>query len=763
MSQVDPASESKELAGTPNGGPTGTALATIDNQQHGVPAVGWSYGPPQRPEILSANPNPFDLMHAMRRRWPLAVGIGSAVGLTAALLVWFLVPVKYEAFALLRVAEKPGGVLDKSRDARDVFDLFKRTQAQYVVSGPVVRKTIREPSIARLATIKDHDDDPESWLSDQIMVDYPNDAELMRVAIKTEYKDESIKLVDMIVKMYLDEVVHNTQLERFAQEDKLKEKYKTISDEYSRKNEQLFKSEQVNQVETTAAAQMKRQVAERSLFDSLVQHHTLQREIQATEMEIAIMKARESDPEANTVPDVMIEAELRRDPTVSNLTNMKSTYTTMLARVMTVTVNPALSSEVRQLNALINEIDLQIEQYKADARPHVIEMLAAEEALDRRGGMGGTTLTSLETKRNHLTDLLTAAKQEIDDKSKGFENSQEFSADVETRREELKALRDIMTKLKSQIDLTEVERLAKERIEKLDDAQLDSVSGDAIRKYVGVLFAGVLGFAAVMVGIAFVEFQSRKINGTQQVNDGLGIKVIGELPSVKGRKWRRLKGGRGPAVLKALMAERIDGTRTALIHATPSNPPRVVMVTSADPHEGKTTTSSQLAASLARAGRRTLLIDADIRNPGVHRVFDMPLEPGLSELLRGEAERDAVVHPTRTANLWLLPAGRCDLRSVQSLSTSYLGTNIAALCVQFDYVIIDSGPVLKVADSLLVGQHVDAAILSVLKDSSNLPHVYEACERLRSVGISVLGAVINGVNDDAAQHGVELLMSEATA
>jgi succinoglycan biosynthesis transport protein ExoP len=170
-----------------------------------------------------------------------------------------------------------------------------------------------------------------------------------------------------------------------------------------------------------------------------------------------------------------------------------------------------------------------------------------------------------------------------------------------------------------------------------------------------------------------------------------------------------------------------------------------------------------LAASLARAGRRTLLVDADIRNPGVHRVFDMPLEPGLSELLRGEAERDSVVHPTRTANLWLLPGGRCDLRSVQALSTSYLGTAIAGLCVQFDYVVIDSGPILKVADSLLVGQHVDAAILSVLKDRSKVASIYEACERLRSVGITVLGAVVNGVNDDAARHGIELLMSETAS
>jgi capsular exopolysaccharide synthesis family protein len=257
-----------------------------------------------------------------------------------------------------------------------------------------------------------------------------------------------------------------------------------------------------------------------------------------------------------------------------------------------------------------------------------------------------------------------------------------------------------------------------------------------------------------------MEFQSRKVNSVKEVNDGLGIRVIGELPNISGRAFRRVRGGKGQNVLKALMAERIDGTRTALIHTTAIDPPRVVMVTSAQPHEGKTTTSSQLAASLARSGRRTLLIDADIRNPGVHRVFEMPQDPGLCELLRGETERDAVIHPTRTANLWLMPAGRCDLRSVQALSGSYLGSAIAALSVQFDYVIIDAGPVLKVADPLLVGQHVDAAIISVLRDVSKVPQVYEAVERLRSVGITVLGSVVNGVKDDVARHGVELLMAE---
>jgi capsular exopolysaccharide synthesis family protein len=422
--------------------------------------------------------------------------------------------------------------------------------------------------------------------------------------------------------------------------------------------------------------------------------------------------------------------------------------------------NALHSRVINNLTRRITSLETQLEEYKASRRAQVIDTLSAKDARDRDPLSQGTSIPMLEKEREHLNEGLALAKKSIDDEAAAFENMESVSGNVTAKQQQLEALRKIMAELQGEVDRARVERLAQERVTRLDEAQLASPDGDRLRKYVGVVFAGVLGFGLVVLGIAFMEFQSRKLNGTQEVSDGLGIRVVGELPSVTGRTWRRIKGGKGQAVLQALMAERMDGTRTALIHSSAVDAPRVVMVTSADPREGKTTTSSQLAASLARAGRRTLLVDADVRNPGVHRVFDMPLEPGLCELLRGEAERDAVVHPTRTANLWLLPAGRCDLRSVQALSSSFLGTTLAALCVQFDYVVIDSGPVLKVADSLLVGQHVDAAILSVQRDVSKTPHVYEACERLRSVGITVLGAVVNGVNDDAARHGVELLMSE---
>ncbi|MGD9719583.1 MAG: polysaccharide biosynthesis tyrosine autokinase [Pirellulales bacterium] len=761
MSQVDPLSESQELTGSGNGS-SSHALAKIDNQLHPVPAVGWGFGPPQRPEILSAKPNPAELMHAVRRRLPLTLGLGVAAAILAAGLVWFFLPVKYEAYALLRVAESEAGVLEKGGQGREAFEIFKRTQVQMMLSGPVMRGTVREPAIQKLSMIRENNDDPAAWLKKQLILDYPDDAEVLRVAMKGTVPAETMKIVDAVVKKYLTEVVHAAREKNLQQGEKIEKQYQDFMTQFTRESEALHTLQQVNKDSATQAAQVANRLAEEDLLEALVQRNNILRAIYQNDLDKTILEARKAEPDSARIPDAVVEMELKRDPIVLSLTERKADIQASLARHMTVTVNPLDSTHVRQLNAMINEIDQQIDEHKANMRPHVIEMLNAKDMMDNNPTSGTMTVAMYDKQREHLEKALEEAEAHIEKETAKFDSIEKYSGNVMAKKKELAALEQIMTELKADLDRTEVERLAMDRIEKIDDAQLDSTRGDSIRKYVATLFSGFLAFCLVVVGIAFFEFQSRKLVATPQVNDGLGIKVIGELPSVSGRKWRRIRGGKGPAVLKALMAERIDGTRTALIHASASQPPRVVMVTSADPHEGKTTTSSQLAASLARAGRRTLLIDADIRNPGVHRVFDMPLEPGLAELLRGEAERDAVVHPTRTANLWLLPAGRCDLRSVQALSTSYLGTAIAGLCVQFDYVVIDSGPVLKVADSLLVGQHVDAAILSVLKDHSKVPHVYEACERLRSVGITVLGAVVNGVNDDAARHGVELLMSETT-
>src|SRR5205823_4998314 len=147
---------------------------------------------------------------------------------------------------------------------------------------------------------------------------------------------------------------------------------------------------------------------------------------------------------------------------------------------------------------------------------------------------------------------------------------------------------------------------------------------------------------------------------------------------------------------------------------------QVVMVTSALPGEGKTSLSTHLAISLARAGFNTLLIDGDLRRPAVHRLFDAEVGPGFNELLRGEVGLAAVTRPTLVPGLSLIPAGQWSPHSTQALSQDGTGTLLKPLRSQYDFIIVDSSPILPVVDPLLLGQHADAVLFSILHDVSRL-------------------------------------------
>jgi capsular exopolysaccharide synthesis family protein len=198
------------------------------------------------------------------------------------------------------------------------------------------------------------------------------------------------------------------------------------------------------------------------------------------------------------------------------------------------------------------------------------------------------------------------------------------------------------------------------------------------------------------------------------------------------------------------MIESMDGIRTRLLHAGRSETLRVVMVASAVSGEGKTTLASHLAASLARGGRRTLLVDGDLRNPAAHKLFGMTAGPGFSELLRGEMEPGQVVQNTPLDNLSLLASGACDHQALQALAQEGVLRNVFdELKEQYDFLIVDVSPILPVADALLIGEHADAVLLSVLRNVSRLPAVHAAQQRLTSLGIRVLGAVVIGEGMDA--------------
>ena len=144
---------------------------------------------------------------------------------------------------------------------------------------------------------------------------------------------------------------------------------------------------------------------------------------------------------------------------------------------------------------------------------------------------------------------------------------------------------------------------------------------------------------------------------------------------------------------------------------------------------------------------RTLLIDADFRSPSIHRLFDLPVAPGLSELLRGEVDLPGAIAGTEVAELKVLTAGSCDRQTIRLLSQGSLGSLFGQLKEQFDFVIVDSSPVLPVADASIIAQQVDAVVFSIFSDVSRKSKVTSALQRLESLGVRILGAVVTASLD----------------
>jgi capsular exopolysaccharide synthesis family protein len=265
------------------------------------------------------------------------------------------------------------------------------------------------------------------------------------------------------------------------------------------------------------------------------------------------------------------------------------------------------------------------------------------------------------------------------------------------------------------------------------------------------IVGGLAGFVLTCMGIAYVEFRNRKLNGPEDMDEGLGIRVVGILPGLSSRK---ALDPNHPIV--AQLTESIDGVRTILMHDSSSKRRQVVLVTSAATMEGRTTVASQLAASLARAGRRTLLIDGDLRRPALHALFDAPLEDGLCEVLRAEVDVADVIRPTHAEGLWLLTAGYCDVDAIHALATEQMQPVFDKLRAEYDFIIIDGAPILGMSDALIFGQYSDGAILSVRRDHSQMPKINHAADLLRGVGIRIIGAVVNGVQTKADDRIVQM-------
>jgi capsular exopolysaccharide synthesis family protein len=263
------------------------------------------------------------------------------------------------------------------------------------------------------------------------------------------------------------------------------------------------------------------------------------------------------------------------------------------------------------------------------------------------------------------------------------------------------------------------------------------------RKTRNILLA-LFGSGALSLALVFLlEALNTRIRTPDDVTRHLKIPILGMAPRVKRAKKdvSTLVSAQAPP----LYIELLRGVRTHILATRSRTNGRTLLVTSAEPAAGKTITAANIALSLARIRQRVLLIDADLRRRQVHELFGVGDAPGLSNVLADLTPLSTAVHGTTIPHLSVMPAGSMSTQPGDLLSLDGLTKLIDEVEQQFDWVILDSPPVLAVTDACLMARVARGVVFVIRADRTSRDDAIAALERLHGVGAHVIGAVLNGV------------------
>ena len=448
----------------------------------------------------------------------------------------------------------------------------------------------------------------------------------------------------------------------------------------------------------------------------------------------------------STITNAITQARMDRIQKESALAQARATPQSQWENLAFAQSNPSVQTARARVLELRRE-EARLAESLGDKHPDMVkartELRAAESRVQAEvqavvQALEGTVQAARQQEAN-LQDSVEKAKKEGVDLGKKTVEYQILKRDVESNQA---LLQDLMSKakttgLESELRATNVRLVEKAEVPRVP------FTPQRMRNY---QLAFVLGLALGIGLTLLFEHLDNTVKTPDDVKTVLGLPFLGMVPQVEVRT--------GPASLQKMMSENPQSTvaeayrllRTNLLFCSADASGMVVVVSSANPGEGKTTTVANLAASLAQNGARVLAIDADLRRPTLHQHFAIHKTPGLSDLIVGKAQASEAVQVTRFKGLHILPCGYIPPNPAELLGSNNMRSAVAAFRKHYDWVLIDTAPILAMADTPVVCPFTDGLVLVVGAESTTRPSIQRAIDQVQSVGGKLIGVVLNKVN-----------------
>ena len=411
-----------------------------------------------------------------------------------------------------------------------------------------------------------------------------------------------------------------------------------------------------------------------------------------------------------------------------------------------------LEAKHKELNDFIeSQSQLRLEQDKSDEDVAPRMDLATFRANEEREWVRKYQLrlsqerTKITNKINRLNDQIETVSKKATATATGIVRLNRLTAEISQKSEAVSA---ILEKLSEMNILNNNHTMTNVKV--LDSAKRGSKVAPSMPK--SLALGTMLGFLAGL-GLAILVDQSElAFRNPAEIFDRLQVPVVGRIPRIN---VRQIEPSQGHASLiaahkpAATASESFRDVRTALFFRTNLDDVKTILFTSPSPGDGKSTTVANLAISIAQTGKKVCLVDADFRRPRVHQYFGQDLNPGLMDVLaEGMPLKQAIQKAELQENLFLVPSGGRPGNPGELVTSEAFRNLIEALRDKFDYVLIDSPPVLPVSDPATIASIVDGVYMVTRIRKGVKLTAQKAKETLDRVGANWMGIIVNGLDEN---------------
>ncbi len=713
-------------------------------------------------------------------RWKWLPILGSLVGATAGFLYWGQLPEKYKAVAQIQVVS-PNAMVPISQTYSQQMESKSRSDELAVVkSSAVLKKAVELGRLTQHRKLSGKsDDDIVRWLLTPKLLEAKlgsNDlnSDILRIGITTNDAELSGDVVQAVVSGYEQFVTGN--LRTYTEEavtalTKLSDKY-----EMSRKKA----NEEASKVKKNNNLIFKNGKPHDPVADTVLDINEKLRVIDGRRRSIeAVLKQVEDGKVAKRPVEQLLrlvisatdDSGFKDDNGLKSQQDYIRSQTNMIELFEQDKVIP-LRSQLLLLNeqslgdshpsvVVVKQrlANLETELARQKARLKVneeefgsnkVDIPTLEGRLNIACGSSEELLQKLKFEQNEYRLELESLRPRMQENAASISDYALSLADLEALSEFSTQITDSLTKINLGSDI------GRKTVVKLDMPTIGLFDGPHWYQYVGI--GGLFGFACFS-GLAYLlELADRSYRNPDEISMDLGMPILGHVPLAVISRSDRIDEKVDSSIVtlhknRAPISEAFRGIRTALFFSCQHSGVKVLQVTSPVPGDGKSTIAANIAVSIAQSGRRVCLVDCDFRRPRVAKIFGLAADTGFVQVIGGKVELRDAIQQTTIENLSALTCGRRPGNPAELLSSELFADLVSELRSLFDFVIIDTPPMLAVSDPANVASHVDGVLLAIRLRRNLRPIASRAAQMLHAINANMVGVVVNGIGVGGNSYG----------